>query len=114
VDIAVSLSRPGVLHAGNFDGFPTGSSVEASLAGAAIVASDALLQNPGYRDGTSIVLVEPEAGSVERALRALIDAPQRIGAIARAGQAFTRERYAPERQIAPRWALLSKLMQPAA
>jgi hypothetical protein len=114
IDIAVSLSRPGVLHAGNFDGFPTGTSVEASLAGAAIVASDALLQNPGYVDGESIVLVEPEATSVTTALRALADQPRRIGAIARAGQTFTRERYAPERQIAPRWALLTRLMDDAA
>lgn len=110
MDIAVSLSRPGVLHAGNFDGFPTGSSVEASLCGAAVVASDELLQNPGYVDGESIVLVAPEADTLAQALHALVQEPQRIAAIARAGQTFTRERYAPERQMTPRWTVLRALM----
>jgi lipopolysaccharide transport system ATP-binding protein len=114
IDVVVSLSRPGVLHAGNFDGFPTGSAVEASLCGAAIVASDVLLQNPGYVDGESMCLVEPEGGAVAAALRALLAEPQRVGAIARAGQAFTREQYRLERQVAPRWQVLQALMRDGA
>ena len=114
VDVVVSLSRPGMLHAGNFDGFPTGSAVEASLTGAAIVASDVLLQNPGYVDGESMMLVEPEGADVSRALLALLAAPQRVGAVARAGQAFTRRHYALERQVTPRWQVLQALMHDGA
>jgi len=114
VDVVVSLSRPGVLHAGNFDGFPTGSAVEASLSGAALVVSDVLLQNPGYTDGESICLVEPDGADVARALQALAAEPARVGAIARAGQAFTREHYALERQVGPRWQVLQALLRDGA
>jgi lipopolysaccharide transport system ATP-binding protein len=88
--------------------------VEASLTGAAIVASDELLQNPGYEDGVSMLLVEPEGTDVARALRALLAEPARVGAIARAGQAFTREHYRLERQVTPRWQVLQALLRDGA
>ncbi len=113
VDVVVSLSRPGMLHAGNFDGFPTGSAVEASLSGAALVVSDVLLQNPGYTDGESICLVEPDGADVSRALQTLLAEPARVCSIARAGQAFTRKHYALERQVGPRWQVLQALLRDA-
>ena len=114
VDVVVSLSRPGMLHAGNFDGFPTGSAVEASLSGAALVVSDVLLQNPGYTDGESICLVEPDGADVSRALQTLLAEPARVCSIARAGQAFTRKHYALERQVGPRWQVLQALLRDGA
>ncbi|HEY6513885.1 MAG TPA: glycosyltransferase [Burkholderiaceae bacterium] len=106
MDLIVALSRPGSLHSGNFDGFPTGSAVEASLAGVAVVASDVLGQNPGYVDGESMLLVAPHAAEVVRRVRELVAEPGRIATIARAGQACSRQLYAPEAQIAPRVAVL--------
>lgn len=108
VDVVVSPNRPFCLHPGNFDGFPTGACVEASLCGALIVASDELNQNPGYVDGQDIVLIEPTAQAVERALRGLLRAPEPLRRMAAAGQARTRELYHPRRQIGPRLNLLRK------
>jgi glycosyltransferase involved in cell wall biosynthesis len=110
MDIAISLSRPGLLHPGNFDGFPTCSSVEASLCGVAIVANDPLAQNTWYTDRESMILVDAEVSSVEQAVRWLAEDPTRIAALGRQGRAVTRAHYAPELQIGPRWAVLQTLM----
>jgi lipopolysaccharide transport system ATP-binding protein len=111
MDLIVALSRPGSLHQGNFDGFPTGAAVEASLAGVAVLASDVLEQNPGYADDASMLIVAPHAADVVRRVRALLAEPARIGAIARAGQAVSRRLFAPHAQIAPRIALLEQAAQ---
>lgn len=106
MDLCVALSRPGSLHVGNFDGFPTGSGVEASLCGVALVASDVLGQNPGYVDGESMLIVAPHAAEVERRVREMVAAPGRIEAIGRAGEALSKRLYAPNVQIGPRIAAL--------
>jgi lipopolysaccharide transport system ATP-binding protein len=111
MDLIVALSRPDSLHRGNFDGFPTGSAVEASLAGVAVLASDVLEQNPGYVDGVSMLIVSPHAAEVVRRVRELVAKPQRIAAIARAGQAFSQRFFAPEAQIAPRVAVLESTVR---
>jgi hypothetical protein len=109
MDLIVALSRPGSLHPGNFDGFPTGAAVEASLAGVAVLASDVLEQNPGYGDDDSMLIVAPHAADVVRRVRALLAEPARIAPIAQAGQAVSRRLFAPEAQIAPRIALLAQV-----
>lgn len=106
MDLIVALSRPGSLHRGNFDGFPTGGAVEASLSGVAVLASDVLGQNPGYIDGESMLIVAPHAAEVVRRVRELVKAPQRVASIARAGQAVSRELFAPAAQIEPRMAVI--------
>ena len=106
MDLIVALSRPGSLHRGNFDGFPTGGAVEASLSGVAVLASDVLGQNPGYVDGESMLIVPPHAADVVRRIRELTKSPQRVAAIARAGQAVSRELFAPAAQIEPRLAVI--------
>jgi lipopolysaccharide transport system ATP-binding protein len=108
MDVVVSLSLPGALHPGNFDGFPTGSAVEASLCGVAIIASDVLGQNPGYGDGESMAIVPPLAKHLTARVNKLLAKPRNIAKMARAGQALTRRLYAPERQIAPRMAVLEQ------
>ena len=106
MDLIVALSRPGSLHRGNFDGFPTGGAVEASLSGVAVLASDVLGQNPGYVDGESMLIVAPHAAEVVRRVRDLLKAPQRVAAIARAGQDVSRALFSPAAQIEPRIAVL--------
>jgi lipopolysaccharide transport system ATP-binding protein len=113
VDIIVAPSRPGLLHAGNFDGFPTGACVEASLCQVAVVATDALQQNPGYVDQESIFLLdlqqEPLALQIERAIRHLALNPGQLSQVAIQGQLLTQELYAPEKQIATRQQILRKV-----
>ncbi len=110
MDLIISASQPGLLHPGNFDGFPTGCCVEAALSGVAVMASDALQQNPGYIDGENMLLLTAEpaglALQIETKVRELVKAPQRLADLARAGQARTRELYSPARQIGERQRIL--------
>ncbi len=104
MDIIVSPNRPGILHPGNFDGFPTGCCVEASLCGVAIMATDALGQNPGYVDGESILLLDlasstPVARQIENHVRQMLEHPAALFQIKIAGQGLTRQLYAPDKQI---------------
>jgi lipopolysaccharide transport system ATP-binding protein len=111
MDLVVSPNKPFLLHPGNFDGFPTGACVEASLCGVAVMASDALKQNPGYHSGDSILIVPPAADAMVEGLRGLLREPGRVASMARAGQALTRRWYAPEVQIGRRREVLEAVAQ---
>jgi lipopolysaccharide transport system ATP-binding protein len=114
MDIIVSPSRPDLLHAGNFDGFPTAACVEAALCQVAIVATDALQQNPGYIEQESIFLlqheahVSPVALHIEQVIRHLALHPGLLSKVATQGQLLTQILYAPEKQIASRQDILRK------
>ena len=111
MDLIVSPNQPFLLHTGNFDGFPTGCCVEAALCGVAVMATDALRQNPGYVDGASMLLLDtnapiPLAAQIETAIRRMRADPATLAAIGSAGQVLTRQLYAPERQIGQRQDIL--------
>jgi lipopolysaccharide transport system ATP-binding protein len=108
IDVVVSPNRPFVLHAGNFDGFPTGGCVESSLQGAVMVCSDVLGMNGPYRDGVEIVICPPEAGPITTALVELRNNPERLAAIGRAGQQRSRLEFAPATQLGKRQAVLER------
>ena len=108
MDAIVAPSRPFTLHAGNFDGFPTGACVEAAACGVAVLAADPLRQNRLFEDGREIVLIDNEPQSIADALLALLREPARLRGIALAGQAVVRRHYAPERQIGRRIALIEQ------
>jgi lipopolysaccharide transport system ATP-binding protein len=108
MDAIVAPSRPFTLHAGNFDGFPTGACVEAAACGVAVLAADPLRQNRLFEDGRDIVLIDNEPQSIADALLALLREPARLRGIALAGQAVVRRHYAPERQIGRRIALIEQ------
>lgn len=114
MDLVVSPNRPFMLHPGNFDGFPTGGCVEAALCGVAVMASDALKQNPGYPNGEAMLIVAPDVDAMVAAMHGLLHAPARVAAIARTGQALTRQWYAPDVQIGKRCEALQALASSAA
>src|SRR5262249_57418845 len=68
LDLILSPNRPGILADGAFDGFPTGSCVEAGLQEAAIFCTDVLKMNTNYRDGVDLVLVAPNMNQIRRRL----------------------------------------------
>ena len=108
--LIISPNRPGLLHPGNFDGFPTGCCVEAALCGVAIMATDALQQNPGYVDGKSIYLLDDQppalAEQIATRVRALVARPDLLRQVGLAGQALTRQLYHPSYQIGERQRIL--------
>lgn len=109
IDLVVSPNRPYTLHAGNFDGFPTGGCVEASLSGVAIMATDELALNRDYIDGKDLLLIKPDAASIESKIRELVAEPVRVASIACNGQSLARRLYAPEFQIGQRLDILRQL-----
>ncbi|MBP6650939.1 MAG: ATP-binding cassette domain-containing protein [Acidovorax sp.] len=111
MDLIISPNQPFLLHPGNFDGFPTGCCVEASLCGVAVMATDALGQNPGYVDADTMLLLETSANTalapqIEARVRQLYADPTALKRIGQAGQTLTRQLYAPERQIGQRQHIL--------
>lgn len=114
MDLIVSPNRPGQLHAGNFDGFPTGACVEAALCEVAIMATDALHQNPGYVDKQSIFMLVHDTNiaglsvpqQIEEHLRQLAANPEQLARVAEDGKRLTRGLYAPVRQINTRQDIL--------
>ncbi len=110
MDLIISPNRPGKLHNGNFDGFPTGACVEAALCGVAIMATDALNQNPGFIDNASIFMLEYDDESIPNQIaekiRHLLVCPELLNRVANEGQDLSISLYSPESQIATRQAIL--------
>lgn len=109
MDAIVSPNQPFKLHAGNFDGFPTGCCVEASLCGVAMIVTDPLGQNPGYVDESDILLIPPDPKAIVARISDLLSHPCRIGAIGQRGQRLSQRLYAPELQVGQRHTLLKTL-----
>ena len=102
LDVVVSPNRPGVLTPMAFDGFPTGSAVEASLCGAAMVVSDELGQNRLYRPGFDIEIVSPSPLSVADTVEQILRSERGIAGIAKAGLRQSRISYGIEAQLKTR------------
>ncbi len=106
IDLIVSPNVPFRLAPGAFDGFPTGSCVQAALAGVPVVCTDVLQENTMFRNGEEIVIVPPDLDAVAESVLRLLDDPDRLARIGAAGQRAFREAYSVERQLVPRADLL--------
>ena len=95
---------------GKTDGFPTGSSMEASLCGAAILATDELAQNRHYADGSELIVVPPDAAVIAERVVALAADPQALAALGEAGRARSLALHAPGVQLGRRLAILRACM----
>jgi lipopolysaccharide transport system ATP-binding protein len=110
-DIIISPNRPFLLHPGNFDGFPTGCCVEASLCGVAVVCSDELKLNRDYTDGVDIVICNPTAEAIIKSVRGLIRDPGLLKSICERGQSLSQKIFDPQKQLGKRSALLGKVLK---
>ncbi|KJS28355.1 MAG: hypothetical protein VR64_24980 [Desulfatitalea sp. BRH_c12] len=107
-DIIISPNRPFLLHPGNFDGFPTGCCVEASLCGVAMVCSDELRLNHHYTNGIDIVICEPKPEALFKAVKELIRNPDLLMNIRNNGRNVSHEIFHPKKQLEKRSELLEK------
>jgi lipopolysaccharide transport system ATP-binding protein len=106
--IIISPNRPFVLTPGNFDGFPTGCCVEASLCGVTVVCSDVLDLNRIYSDGEDIVICDPDPPAIVDRVRELVLEPKRMTEIGARGRETTAAAFAPGLQLGRRAALLTQ------
>ena len=112
-DLILSPNRPDILANGAFDGFPTGSCVEAGLQEAAILCTDLLRLNREFTDGEDMVLIEPDVGDILQKLMPLISQPAILAQIGKAGRDRLVQFFGRERQLAPRLVVLRDLQAQA-
>lgn len=102
MDIILSPNRPFILSKGAFDGFPTGSCVEASLKGVAMFITDPLSLNTVYQDGVAIEIIEPSVENVVSKLQYYVANPDKLRDLALTGQTRTRFLFSDEIQLRKR------------
>jgi lipopolysaccharide transport system ATP-binding protein len=108
-DVIISPSRRHAISGTAFDGFPTETCVEAALCGVAILSSDELNQNRGYRVGEEILVCTPEPEIIVATLDPMIRKTARLAALAEAGRRRTVELYGVAAQMVPRTRILRAL-----
>jgi lipopolysaccharide transport system ATP-binding protein len=108
LDIVVSPNRPGVLTPAAFDGFPTGSAIEAALCGVAMVVTDELDQNRLFRPGFDIEIVTLEPSDIADAIERLVLVEDGIASLAQAGLRQSRTSYGIEAQLDSRRRILER------
>ena len=113
MDIIVSPNIPYVLSQGAFDGFPTASCTDAALSKAAVFCTDELGLNRGrFKDGEEIVIIKPDADYIASCVDYYIRRPELLKELCEAGCRRARELYGYEAQVAPRIAILRKILEP--
>jgi glycosyltransferase involved in cell wall biosynthesis len=114
MDLIVSPNMPFVARPGSFDGFPTGSCVEAALCGAAMFVSDELKMNQGrLKEGEEVVIISCEPEDIAETVGRYIVDPSLIAGLAQNGQRAIEELFAVDVQMGPRLKVLSDLLTSA-
>ncbi|PLS67722.1 MAG: LPS biosynthesis protein RfbU [Cyanobacteria bacterium M5B4] len=111
MDIILSPNVPFVLAPGAFDGFPTGSCIEAGLHGVAVFCTDILSMNRTFRDGVDLVLIEPEVTACVAQIERYIANPAHLYQLAAQGQRTFRDVFALQTQMQPRLALIRRMIE---
>jgi glycosyltransferase involved in cell wall biosynthesis len=110
MDLILSPNMPFVFKAGSFDGFPTGSCVEAALCGTAMFVSDELKMNQGrLKDGEELVIITCEPEQIAETVEKYIVDPARLERLAENGTRAIRRLFSIDTQMAPRLRVLSEL-----
>lgn len=114
-DLIVSPNRPFALASGAFDGIPTGAVVEAGACGVAMFCTDQLALTDGiFESGKDIVLVDGDVDSICEQVMTYVRRPDALYEIGRHGKRTIDETFSSERQLSPRQALLSSILQTTA
>ena len=107
-DIILSPNVPFILLPGTFDGFPTGTAVDAALRKTAVFATDDLQLNTTFIDGQDLVIIPHDAGRIVETIEHYYQRPDALKTLAEMGARRVRELYSHESQIAPRLAVLKE------
>jgi glycosyltransferase involved in cell wall biosynthesis len=110
-DIILSPNRPNMLGAGSFDGFPLGASVEASLVGCVIIATDELHENKYYVENEEIIIIKPILEDIIDKIGQLTMRPEKIRQIGVAGMNKTKQLYSYKNQLEPRIEILKNAIR---
>ena len=106
MDLIVSINRPFGNRPGSFDGFPTGSCVEAGLLGVLNCINDPLELNTEFVPGQDFVLLDDDVAAATRTILGLVEDPERMYQLANQCWIAYRRVFDTDRQLAARTELL--------
>lgn len=110
MDMIISPNRPYVLFPGSFDGFPTGSCVEAGLAGVAVFCSDELNLNICFKNNEDIYLIPINAQKITEILIEYYKNPDKLYDLAKNCQNSFLKNFNIENQMEKRYEILKKYL----
>lgn len=113
MDIIVSANVPFILYPGAFDGFPTGTCIEAGLSGVAVFCTDPLNQNFLFRNREEIVIIDSQIEKICSTIGDYYSDTLRLYDLARKGQAKFRQVFGQECQLKPRLEIISRIADKA-
>jgi glycosyltransferase involved in cell wall biosynthesis len=106
-DIILSPNVPFKIFEGSFDGFPTGTCVDAGLRETAIFCTDELKLNDGFFvDREELVIVPHDVGKIVEIVEFYHSNPEQLAAIGKNGRRRIKALYGYEAQMLPRIDLL--------
>jgi glycosyltransferase involved in cell wall biosynthesis len=111
MDLILSPNMPFLAVPGSFDGFPTGSCIEAALCGTAIFATDELNMNEGrLKDEEEVVIISRNPEYTAEVIEKYVADPGRLARLAQDGQRAIRRLFAISAQMTPRLRVLEDLL----
>jgi glycosyltransferase involved in cell wall biosynthesis len=109
-DIIISPNRTNILSKGSFDGFPTGSVVEAGLCGVAMLVTDELNQNTLFINNKDCVFINHEPEYIVSKVMELFFDKNKLFEISQSGLNILRKVSSSDYQMTPRLNLISKYL----
>ncbi len=110
MDVCIFSTREGRLGNGSFDGFPTGTAIEAGLASAAVVTTNPLAQASDLREGLDYFEIEPSGDSIVESLERLFGDRDLLFALQSNGRRAMEALFGAKGQLGPRRQLLTDLL----
>lgn len=112
MDLILSPGVPFVLAPGAFDGFPTGSCIEAGLCGVALFCTDLLNQNVTFKPGEELVIIPRDVHGICHLIDSYYNDYEGLLRLARRGQEALWAAFAIESQVKRRLEILSEYLPP--
>jgi glycosyltransferase involved in cell wall biosynthesis len=110
MDLILAPNVPFTVFPGAFDGFPTGSCIEAGLCGVAVFSTDALNQNVAFKEAEEIVIVPGNVEQICESVSKYYHDYDALVQLARRGQEAFRTTFAIQTQLEKRFRILDKYL----
>jgi len=110
MDIILSPNAPFILNAGGFDGFPTGSCIEAGICGVAVFCTDQLQQNIHFRDNSNIVITTRDPSDICERITHYYENCDRLYDLSEEGKNLFRSIFSEQYQLIPGRNVISRYL----
>lgn len=111
MDIILAPNVPFTIFPGSFDGFPTGSCIEAGLCGVAVFCADVLNQNIAFKEGEEIVIIPLNVQEICKLIDRYYRDYDGLLQLARYGQEAFKAAFAIEAQLEKRFRILDNYLK---